>query len=95
MIDQTELMKQLRAAFEDYNQVIAKQHQATYQVKSQNDAVMVSAGNSQAHWEIPGDLFDLMTHLKKSAQSNECTIGTLADLEKIEVEMNATKGNSF
>lgn len=68
MIDQTELMKQLRAAFEDYNQVIAKQHQATYQVKSQNDAVMVSAGNSQAHWEIPGDLFDLMTHLKKRAK---------------------------
>ncbi|WP_054747426.1 hypothetical protein [Lentilactobacillus rapi] len=82
MIDHNELMQQLRAAFEDYNQVTKKQHQISYRVENRNGAVTVYADHTQQHWEIPGDLFTLMAHIKKSAQINECTIGTLADLEK-------------
>ncbi|GHP13303.1 hypothetical protein YK48G_07280 [Lentilactobacillus fungorum] len=87
MIDHNELMRQLRAAFEDYNQVTAKQSQATYQVANRNGAVTVYVDHTGQHWEMPGDLFDLMAHIKKSAQINECTIGTLADLERIELEL--------
>lgn len=89
MIDHNELMQQLRAAFEDYNQVTRKQHQISYRVDNRNGAVTVYADHTDQHWEIPGDLFTLMAHIKKSAQTNECTIGTLADLEKIELELKA------
>ncbi|KRM43845.1 hypothetical protein FD47_GL001220 [Lentilactobacillus parafarraginis DSM 18390 = JCM 14109] len=91
LMDNLELLSQLNSAFEDYNQVATKQHQDTYRVHLRNGAVIVSADRSQKVWEIPGDLLTLMNRIKNNAQINECTIGTLADLENIERELRTAK----
>ncbi|MFD1126029.1 hypothetical protein ACFQ22_11770 [Lentilactobacillus raoultii] len=89
-----ELILQLQLSFEDYNQAAKKQDLDAYYVEDLNGMATVHSSRSKLYFEIPHDLPRLMTHLKKNAQNNECTMGTLADLEKIEKKLVAGQSRS-
>lgn len=89
----SDLILQLQLSFEDYNQAAKKQNADAYYVEDLNGMATVYTSRSKLYFEIPHDLPRLMTHLKKSAQTNECTMGTLADLEKLEKRFVAGQSN--
>lgn len=83
-MDLRDLMLQLQMAFIDYNQVAKKQDKDVYYIEDLNGIATIYTSSSRLYFEVPHDLPRLMKHLKANAQSNECTMGTLSDLEKLE-----------
>ncbi|MCT3400206.1 hypothetical protein EFP95_12800 [Lentilactobacillus hilgardii] len=88
-----DLILQLQLSFEDYNQAAKKQDLDAYYIEDLNGMATIHSSRTKLYFEIPRDLPKLREHLKASAQTNECTMGTLADLEKIEKRLVAGQSN--
>jgi hypothetical protein len=79
-----DLILQLQLSFEDYNQAAKKQDLDAYYIEDLNGMATIHSSRTKLYFEIPR---------KASAQTNECTMGTLADLEKIEKRLVAGQSN--